>query len=78
MDLFIIPRSGGEITPAGIIAIGQITQEYNLYQNYGFAKNGDVRCAQTGFTPLFWEKTDCRQVWKQAGSMAKARMGQNV
>ncbi|MDX7019440.1 hypothetical protein SJ059_34015, partial [Klebsiella aerogenes] len=53
----IIPRSpGGEITPAGIIAIGQIAQEYNLYTKITGSQRMAMFGAQKQDLPAIWQK----------------------
>lgn len=53
----IIPRSpGGEITPAGIIAIGQIAQEYNLYTKITGSQRMAMFGAHKQDLPAIWEK----------------------
>ncbi len=39
----VIPRSpGGEITPEGLMAVGRIAREFNLYKNHRLSAPGDV------------------------------------
>lgn len=47
---------GGEITPAGIIAIGQIAQEYNLYTKITGSQRMAMFGAQKQDLPAIWQK----------------------
>ncbi|SUC40370.1 nitrite reductase [NAD(P)H] large subunit [Proteus mirabilis] len=57
----IIPRSpGGEITPAGIIAIGtNCTRIQFIHQNHRLSTYGDVWCTEADL-PAIWQKLNCR------------------
>lgn len=53
----IVPRvTGGEITPDGLIAIGQIGKEYGLYTKITGGQRIDLFGAQVHQLPEIWEK----------------------
>ncbi|GAA0346128.1 nitrite reductase large subunit NirB [Morganella psychrotolerans] len=77
----VIPRSpGGEITPAGLLAVGTIAQEYNLYTKI----TGSQRLAMFGAhkqdLPAIWEKLiaagfETGHAYAKALRMAKTCVG---
>ena len=53
----IVPRmAGGEVTPDGLIAIGQIAKEYGLYTKLTGGQRVDMFGAQVHQLPEIWEK----------------------
>ena len=53
----IVPRiAGGEITPAGLIKIGQLAQEFNLYTKITGGQRIDMFGAQLHELPLIWRQ----------------------
>lgn len=53
----IVPRmTGGEVTPDGLIAIGQIAKKYNLYTKVTGGQRIDMFGAQVHQLPLIWEE----------------------
>lgn len=54
--LYYSTLPGGEITPAGIIAIGQIAQEYNLYTKITGSQRMAMFGAQKQDLPAIWQK----------------------
>jgi nitrite reductase (NADH) large subunit len=53
----IVPRiAGGEITPDGLIAIGQIAKDYGLYTKITGGQRIDLFGAQVHQLPEIWEK----------------------
>ena len=56
-DLPVIPRSaGGEITPEGLVAVGRIAREFNLYTKI----TGSQRIGLFGA-----QKDDLPEIWRQ-------------
>ncbi|MDC4949102.1 nitrite reductase large subunit NirB [Acinetobacter baumannii] len=53
----IVPRmAGGEVTPDGLIAIGQIAKKYNLYTKITGGQRVDMFGAQVHELPFIWEE----------------------
>ena len=53
----VVPRmAGGEVTPDGLIAIGQIAKEYGLYTKLTGGQRVDMFGAQVHQLPEIWEK----------------------
>ena len=53
----VVPRmAGGEVTPDGLIAIGQIAKEYGLYTKLTGGQRVDMFGAQLHQLPEIWEK----------------------
>ncbi|MCL9675935.1 nitrite reductase large subunit NirB [Acinetobacter sp. ACZLY 512] len=53
----IVPRmAGGEVTPDGLIAVGQIAKKYNLYTKITGGQRVDMFGAQVHQLPLIWEE----------------------
>src|SRR5690606_23910083 len=53
----IVPRvAGGEITPDGLITIGQIAKDYGLYTKITGGQRIDMFGAQVHQLPEIWEK----------------------
>ena len=53
----VVPRiAGGEIKPEGLVAIGQVAAEYNLYTKITGAQRIDLFGAQKHQLPEIWEK----------------------
>ena len=48
--------AGGEVTPDGLIAIGQIAKEYGLYTKLTGGQRVDMFGAQVHQLPEIWEK----------------------
>lgn len=53
----VVPRmAGGEVTPAGLIAVGQIAQKYGLYTKITGGQRIDLFGARIDQLPLIWEE----------------------
>ncbi|MCU4412473.1 nitrite reductase large subunit NirB [Acinetobacter sp. WU_MDCI_Axc73] len=53
----VVPRmAGGEVTPDGLIAVGQIAKKYNLYTKITGGQRVDMFGAQLHELPLIWEE----------------------
>ncbi|MFU9045770.1 nitrite reductase large subunit NirB [Acinetobacter tibetensis] len=53
----VVPRmAGGEVTPDGLIAVGQIAKKYNLYTKITGGQRVDMFGAQVHQLPLIWEE----------------------
>ena len=53
----VVPRmAGGEVTPDGLIAVGQIAKEYGLYTKLTGGQRVDMFGAQIHQLPEIWEK----------------------
>ena len=53
----IVPRmAGGEVTPDGLIAVGQIAKKYNLYTKITGGQRVDLFGAQLHELPFIWEE----------------------
>ena len=53
----VVPRmAGGEVTPDGLIAVGQIAKEYGLYTKLTGGQRVDLFGAQVHQLPEIWEK----------------------
>ncbi|WP_217431192.1 MULTISPECIES: nitrite reductase large subunit NirB [Acinetobacter] len=53
----VVPRmAGGEVTPDGLIAVGQIAKEYGLYTKLTGGQRVDMFGAQLHQLPEIWEK----------------------
>jgi nitrite reductase (NADH) large subunit len=52
----VIPRSAGEITPEGLVAVGRIAREFNLYTKI----TGSQRIGLFGA-----QKDDLPEIWRQ-------------
>ncbi|NCI79205.1 nitrite reductase large subunit NirB [Acinetobacter kanungonis] len=53
----VVPRmAGGEVTPDGLIAVGQIAKKYNLYTKITGGQRVDMFGAQIHQLPLIWEE----------------------
>ena len=53
----VVPRmAGGEVTPAGLIAVGQIAQKYGLYTKITGGQRVDLFGARIDQLPLIWEE----------------------
>ncbi|TCM67497.1 nitrite reductase (NADH) large subunit [Acinetobacter calcoaceticus] len=53
----VVPRiAGGEISPEGLIAIGQVAQKYQLYSKITGGQRIDLFGAQLHQLPLIWEE----------------------
>ena len=53
----VVPRmAGGEVTPDGLIAVGQIAKEYGLYTKLTGGQRVDMFGAQVHQLPEIWEK----------------------
>lgn len=53
----VVPRmAGGEVTPDGLIAIGQIAKKYNLYTKITGGQRVDMFGAQVHELPFIWEE----------------------
>lgn len=48
--------AGGEVTPDGLIAIGQIAKKYNLYTKITGGQRVDMFGAQVHELPFIWEE----------------------
>ncbi len=48
--------AGGEVTPDGLIAVGQIAKEYGLYTKLTGGQRVDMFGAQIHQLPEIWEK----------------------
>ncbi len=53
----VVPRmTGGEVTPDGLIAVGQIAKKYNLYTKITGGQRVDLFGARVDQLPLIWEE----------------------
>jgi nitrite reductase (NADH) large subunit len=53
----VVPRmTGGEVTPDGLIAIGQIANKYNLYTKVTGGQRVDMFGARVDQLPLIWQE----------------------
>ncbi len=53
----VVPRmAGGEVTPDGLIAVGQIAKKYNLYTKITGGQRVDLFGAQIHQLPFIWEE----------------------
>ena len=53
----VVPRmAGGEVTPDGLIAVGQIAKKYNLYTKITGGQRVDLFGAQLHELPFIWEE----------------------
>lgn len=53
----IVPRmAGGEVTPDGLIAVGQVAKKYGLYTKITGGQRVDMFGAQVHQLPLIWEE----------------------
>jgi nitrite reductase (NADH) large subunit len=53
----VVPRiPGGEVTPDGLIAIGQVAKQFNLYTKITGGARVDLFGAQLHELPMIWEK----------------------
>ena len=53
----VVPRmAGGEVTPDGLIAVGQIAKKFNLYTKITGGQRVDMFGAQLHELPLIWEE----------------------
>jgi len=53
----VVPRmAGGEVTPDGLIAIGNVAKEFNLYTKVTGGARVDLFGAQLNELPLIWKK----------------------
>ncbi|MGJ8687597.1 MAG: nitrite reductase large subunit NirB, partial [Spongiibacteraceae bacterium] len=53
----VVPRmAGGEVTPDGLIAVGQIAKKYNLYTKITGGQRVDMFGAELGQLPLIWDE----------------------
>ncbi len=53
----VVPRmTGGEVTPDGLIAIGEIAKEYGLYTKVTGGQRVDLFGARVDQLPLIWQK----------------------
>lgn len=53
----VVPRmAGGEVTPDGLIAVGQIAKKYGLYTKITGGQRVDMFGAQVHELPLIWEE----------------------
>ncbi len=53
----VVPRMpGGEVTPEGLIAVGQVAKEYDLYTKVTGGQRIDLFGAQLHQLPAIWEK----------------------
>jgi len=53
----VVPRmTGGEVTPDGLIAVGQIAKKYNLYTKLTGGQRVDLFGARLEQLPLIWEE----------------------
>lgn len=77
----VIPRSpGGEITPQGLQAIGEIAAEYNLYTKITGSQRIGMFGAQKDDLPAIWQKLinagfETGQAYAKALRMAKTCVG---
>ncbi|WP_114193043.1 nitrite reductase large subunit NirB [Edaphovirga cremea] len=77
----VIPRSpGGEITPEGLIAVGKIAREYNLYTKMTGSQRIGMFGAQKDDLPAIWAKLiaagfETGQAYAKALRMAKTCVG---
>ncbi|WP_195432376.1 nitrite reductase large subunit NirB [Morganella morganii] len=77
----VIPRSpGGEITPEGLLAIGAVAQEYNLYTKITGSQRIAMFGAQKQDLPAIWEKLiaagfETGHAYAKALRMAKTCVG---
>ncbi|MGJ5648014.1 nitrite reductase large subunit NirB [Morganella morganii] len=77
----VIPRSpGGEITPEGLLTIGQIAQEYHLYTKITGSQRIAMFGAQKQDLPAIWEKLiaagfETGHAYAKALRMAKTCVG---
>jgi nitrite reductase (NADH) large subunit len=77
----VIPRSaGGEITPEGLIAVGQIAKEYNLYTKMTGSMRIGMFGAQKDDLPAIWSKLiaagfETGHAYAKALRMAKTCVG---
>lgn len=77
----VIPRSpGGEITPEGLLAIGTVAQEYNLYTKITGSQRIAMFGAQKQDLPAIWEKLiaagfETGHAYAKALRMAKTCVG---
>lgn len=77
----VIPRSpGGEITPEGLLTIGQIAQEYHLYTKITGSQRIAMFGAQKQDLPTIWEKLiaagfETGHAYAKALRMAKTCVG---
>ncbi|QPI32046.1 nitrite reductase large subunit [Serratia sp. CMO1] len=77
----VIPRSaGGEITPDGLLAIGQIAKEYNLYTKMTGSQRIGMFGAQKDDLPAIWRKLlaagfETGHAYAKALRMAKTCVG---
>ena len=77
----IIPRSaGGEITPEGLIAIGQIARKYNLYSKITGSQRIGLFGAQKDDLPAIWKELiaagfESGHAYAKALRMAKTCVG---
>src|SRR5690606_20578463 len=53
----VVPRmAGGEVTPDGLIAVGQVAKKYNLYTKITGGQRVDLFGAQVHQLPFIWEE----------------------
>lgn len=53
----VVPRmAGGEVTPDGLIAVGQVAKKYNLYTKITGGQRVDLFGATADQLPLIWEE----------------------
>ncbi|MBW7981297.1 nitrite reductase large subunit NirB [Enterobacillus tribolii] len=77
----VIPRSaGGEITPEGLVAIGKIAREYNLYTKITGSQRIGMFGAQKDDLPAIWQKLldagfETGHAYAKALRMAKTCVG---
>lgn len=77
----VIPRSpGGEVTPEGLIAVGVVAREYNLYTKITGSQRIGLFGAQRDDLPAIWAKLidagfETGQAYAKAMRMAKTCVG---
>ncbi|MDR5671176.1 nitrite reductase (NAD(P)H), partial [Burkholderia cenocepacia] len=53
----VVPRMpGGEVTPEGLIAVGQVAKKYGLYTKITGGQRVDLFGARVEQLPLIWEE----------------------
>ncbi|WP_305402461.1 nitrite reductase large subunit NirB [Photobacterium leiognathi] len=77
----VIPRmSGGEVTPAGLLAVAQVANDYNLYTKITGAQRIGLFGAQKDDLPAIWKRLieagfETGQAYAKALRMAKTCVG---
>lgn len=77
----VIPRmAGGEVTPAGLMAVAEVASEFNLYTKITGAQRIGLFGAQKDDLPVIWEKLiaagfETGQAYAKALRMAKTCVG---